>query len=287
MPRVVKHPEVRRNEVLDCAQALFLARGYDAASLNDVIAAAGISKGAFYHYFASKEALLEALAERFTRTALDSVQDILAAPDLDALARLNALMARLRQNKIEHAVTQWALFETLFRPENQVLFHRINLVSGAAFHPLLTAIISKGVAEGVFRTFDPAGVADMIMQLGGATRGLVADIVGQIKAGRAPTKSAIRALEQRVHLYEIALDRVLGLSDGSIKLAAPGYIRLLMTARRLALAPEAAPADGAKTASGTISKPASKATSKAASKSASKPASQPAPRRPARRARGA
>ena len=63
MPRVIKHPELRRSEILDCAQSLFLARGYDCASLNDVIAAVGLSKGAFYHYFASKEALLEALAD--------------------------------------------------------------------------------------------------------------------------------------------------------------------------------------------------------------------------------
>ena len=35
MPRIVKHPELRRNELLDCAQALFLERGYDKASLND------------------------------------------------------------------------------------------------------------------------------------------------------------------------------------------------------------------------------------------------------------
>ncbi|MGO4714853.1 TetR/AcrR family transcriptional regulator [Bradyrhizobium sp. 2TAF24] len=236
MPRVVKHPEVRRNELLDCAQGLFLARGYEQASLNDVIAAAGVSKGAFYHYFSSKEALLEALAERFARAALERVRDVLDAPGLDALARLNALMARLRQNKVEHAVTEWALFETLFRPENQVLFHRINVAAGALFHPLLTTIITEGVAGGVFHTFDPAGVADMIMQLGGATRGLVADIVSEIKDGRASTRTAIRRLEQRIHLYEIALDRVLGLPDGSIKLTAPGYLRLLMTARHHALA---------------------------------------------------
>ncbi len=54
------------------------------------------------------------------------MQDVLDQPGLDALTRLNALMARLRQNKIENAAAEWALFETLFRPENQVLFHRIN-----------------------------------------------------------------------------------------------------------------------------------------------------------------
>src|SRR5262249_34876664 len=126
MPRVVKHPELRRNEILDCAQALFLTRGYDNASLNDVIAEAGVSKGAFYHYFASKEALLEALAARMAREALAQVQEVLDKPGLDALARLNAFMAWSRQNKIDNAATNWALFEVLFRPENIILFHRIN-----------------------------------------------------------------------------------------------------------------------------------------------------------------
>jgi AcrR family transcriptional regulator len=82
VPRIVKHPELRRNELLGCAQALFLERGYDKASLNEVIIAAGVSKGAFYHYFASKEALLEALAARFAEAALARIRTVLDAPDL-------------------------------------------------------------------------------------------------------------------------------------------------------------------------------------------------------------
>ena len=72
-PRIVKPPGQRREELLDCAQALFLARGYDNTTINDVIARAGVSKGAFYHYFTSKEAMLEALAERFARRSLEQL----------------------------------------------------------------------------------------------------------------------------------------------------------------------------------------------------------------------
>jgi AcrR family transcriptional regulator len=230
MPRVVKHPELRRNEILDCAQALFLARGYDNASLNDVIAEAGVSKGAFYHYFASKEALLEALAARMAREALAQVQEVLDKPGLDALARLNAFMAWSRQNKIGNAATNWALFEVLFRPENVILFHRINEAAWALFAPVLTKIVAQGVKDGTFDTFDPEGVADMLLQLGAATHGLVARAL----AAGSPVEmnKAIRALEKRIKLYEVALDRILGLPDGSVRLAAPGYVRTVMTARR-------------------------------------------------------
>jgi len=75
--RVVKRPDERRAELLDCAQLLFLAHGYDHTTVNDVIDRAGVSKGAFYHYFTSKEALLEALAERFARRSVEQLGDIL------------------------------------------------------------------------------------------------------------------------------------------------------------------------------------------------------------------
>jgi AcrR family transcriptional regulator len=232
MPRIVKHPELRRGEFLDCAQALFLAHGYDHASLNDVIAKAGVSKGAFYHYFPSKEALLEALADRFARGALAQVQDVLDAPGIDALARLNAFMARARQNKVETAAESWALFEALFRPENLVLFHRINTAAVALFMPALTKIIAQGVKDGMFKTFDPEGVADMMLQLGAATHGIVARaLAGDSKAD---WDAAIRALERRIKLYELALDRILELPDASIRLTQQGYVRAVMTARRQA-----------------------------------------------------
>lgn len=229
MPRIVRHPELRRGEILDCAQALFLTRGYDHASLNDVIAAAGLSKGAFYHYFASKEALLEALAERLARQALVRIQDVLDEPGLDALARLNAVLTRSRQAKLETLAVTWPLFETLFRPENLVLFHRINGAASALFLPILADIVAKGVEDGTFDTFDPEGVAEMMLQLGAATHGIIA----RAMAEAGDMAAAVPALERRVQLYALALDRILGLPDGSIRLTEPGHVEAVMTARRM------------------------------------------------------
>ena len=70
-PRVVKAAAVRRLELLDIAQRLFLERGYERTTVNDVIDAAGVSKGAFYHHFRAKEDLLEAIAERMARQSLE------------------------------------------------------------------------------------------------------------------------------------------------------------------------------------------------------------------------
>ena len=169
---------------------------------------------------------------RFARQALAGVQGIFDDPGLDPLGRLNGLLSQSRQAKIETATEAWALFETMFRPENLVLFHRINLAASASFSPLLVKIIRQGVEDGSFRTFDPEGVADIVMQFGMATH----DVVGKAIAGGsdADMDVAIEVLEKRVRLYEIALDRILGLADGSIRIGEPGYIRAVMTARRKA-----------------------------------------------------
>src|SRR5580693_5592861 len=81
MPRVVKHPDVRRAELLDRAVGLFVRHGYDNVSLNDLIADAGVSKGAFYHWFPSKDALIAAVAERSARAAFAGVEDAVSGCD--------------------------------------------------------------------------------------------------------------------------------------------------------------------------------------------------------------
>src|ERR1700752_2644713 len=89
MPRGVKHPDIRRSELLARAAELFLHHGYDNVSLNDLIADAGVSKGAFYHWFPSKEALITTLAERSAGLQLTAIEESIARCRGNALDRLN------------------------------------------------------------------------------------------------------------------------------------------------------------------------------------------------------
>ncbi|MDE2447057.1 MAG: TetR/AcrR family transcriptional regulator [Alphaproteobacteria bacterium] len=57
----------KRNQILDGAKACFLAQGFDGASMNDIVKAAGVSKGTVYAYFPSKDKLFEALIFRDRR----------------------------------------------------------------------------------------------------------------------------------------------------------------------------------------------------------------------------
>ncbi len=76
-----------RSHLLDCAQALFAARGYDAVGVQEIVEAAGVTKPTLYHYFGSKRGLLDALLEE----------------------RYAGLIPRLRQAAVEHPDVGMAL----------------------------------------------------------------------------------------------------------------------------------------------------------------------------------
>lgn len=228
MPRIVKHPDIRRSELLDCAQALFFERGYENTTINEIIAKAGVSKGGFYHHYASKEAVLEALAVRLAEQAVERVEDR-ADSSLDALARLNAFLARARRLKLDDAPRLRAAFDAVFRPENIVLYHRINTASIAVMLPVLVRIIAQGQAEGIFKVPDPEAAAEIVLHLGASTHDAVARAIKA--SGTEDEDAAIEALDRRLRFHGLAVDRILGLPDGSIQFVEPGFTHAVMTAR--------------------------------------------------------
>jgi TetR/AcrR family transcriptional regulator, cholesterol catabolism regulator len=229
MPRVVKHPDVRRAETLDRAAALFVQRGYDNVSLNDLIADAGASKGAFYHWFPSKDALITALAERSARDQFTVVENAVAKSRGNALDRLNALLragfdVKMRMGTPE----QLAAMVSLLRPANAHLYGRILTASENLTRPLLTRVISEGIDEGVFDTFDAEGVADMILGLAARVNANVVQILDA--TDDSSRVQAVTILTKRFKLHGVAVDRVLGLPDGSIIVLRRAQVEMMVAA---------------------------------------------------------
>jgi AcrR family transcriptional regulator len=218
--RVLKAPAVRRAELVDCAQGLFLTRGYERTTINDVISATGLSKGAFYHHFRSKEDLLEAIAQRFARESLGFIERISADAQLDALARLNLLLSLSREWKREHVAELRAMFTTLLRPENAMLYHRI---AGAVFEvltPAVTAIIAQGEAEGRFAAGDPRLAAETVLWLSNGRRGLVMEALAKAETD---VEAGVRMIVERIRGEEEIVARILGLASGRVDLLGPEH----------------------------------------------------------------
>lgn len=230
MPRIVKTAAVRKAEILDCARQLFAEQGYDATSVSHVIAAVGISKGAFYHHFASKEDLLEGLAARYAEESARAAGEELEDASLDGFARLTAFLGGMRRRKVESATELRATFEPIFRAENVLLYHRTQAAVVAVVQPILAGIIADGVAERAFDTPDPEGAAEVILHLLGITRDLVAEVYA---AGSVSEADALaRVLLSKLQFLGTVVDRILGLPEGSVELADAASVEAITAAMR-------------------------------------------------------
>ena len=83
-----------RQQILDTARAIIVSKGFAAVGLSEILAAAGVPKGSFYHWFRSKEQFGEALLERHFEGYLQETDDLLAAPGDTAAVRLLAFFGR-------------------------------------------------------------------------------------------------------------------------------------------------------------------------------------------------
>jgi AcrR family transcriptional regulator len=228
MTRIKKAPEERRAQFLDCAADLFFSRGYEATTVDAIIARAGLSKGAFYHYFDSKEALVDALAERVAAQMVRDAEAILADPALDALSRLNAFLEQGRQWKIERAPALSAMFTAILRSENVRLHQRLVATTGRVMLPVLDGIIRQGVREGVFAPPTAGLVAEVLLQLGAGRLEIAVEAMSA--AARGELDAATTRLEDRLAAEAAVIERLLGVPGGSVRLVEPGFVRAILAA---------------------------------------------------------
>jgi AcrR family transcriptional regulator len=88
MPAAAPEDSAKRRQIIEGARAVFLAQGFDAASMNDIARKAGVSKGTLYVYFRNKEDLFEAITEQECGDQAERVFELDAADhDVEAVLR--------------------------------------------------------------------------------------------------------------------------------------------------------------------------------------------------------
>ena len=76
----MKKGERRKQELLRTAYEMFITKGYENTSVDDIINAAGIAKGTYYYYFETKEAMLEEVIGMMIEAEADAAAKVLEAP---------------------------------------------------------------------------------------------------------------------------------------------------------------------------------------------------------------
>jgi len=224
-------PEDRRSQLLDCAQKLFFGKGYEDTTITDIMNAANVSKGGFYHHFSSKDELLLAVFERLAEQTADGLRPVSEDTSGSALTRLKGLFEeRHRQIKQSANAGQVAAFDALHREENAGLYVRFTRALEFAVVPIYARVIQDGIEEGVFELPDAFAAADLIVKIGNVSH----DALGAAIAARGSNsaEAAARKLSAAIQIQGLATDRLLGLPDGTISFRWPGYVDDLMNASK-------------------------------------------------------
>ncbi len=95
--RVGKTPETTRDKLVDAARQLFLARGYEATAVADILKRAGVNSGSLYYFFKTKEALLLAVLDRYVELLHPGVIEPAFAQTKDPVERIFVVMAGYRR----------------------------------------------------------------------------------------------------------------------------------------------------------------------------------------------
>jgi AcrR family transcriptional regulator len=215
LARHVKPDEyaARRREILDAAVELIRDKGYARMTIDDVLAKTGISKGALYHYFRSKFALLEGVVEAVGEGGMRELRAVIDDPNLGAIDKLHAYFRTEHAWKAEN-VTVVSTVMRLRRDDNALLRQKLSQESMRTTAPMLEAIIRQGCDERVFDTDYPHEAAVIIT---GMAIHLADAFIDAIEAdGAAGAELSGPNIQAVLAAYFQAFERILGAPPGSL-----------------------------------------------------------------------
>jgi AcrR family transcriptional regulator len=200
MTRTVKRPEERRADIIQAARYLFQTQEYSKTTMQDVMTELGIAKGTIYHYFPSKEALLEAVVEEMVDTNIEQLANLIEKSKGNALEKLQHV---IQLSNI--ASKNEEILSHLHRSGNEAMHTRLLAETILKQAPLYEKLIRQGCDEGVFKTEAPLECAEFMLT------GI------QFLTDRGIYGWSAKDLTRRVHAFPRLIEQQLKAPSGSFQ----------------------------------------------------------------------
>ncbi|HDR4907567.1 TPA: TetR/AcrR family transcriptional regulator [Bacillus cereus] len=158
--RIVKEYEERRKEILETAERLFLTKGYTKTTVNDILKEIGIAKGTFYHYFKSKEEVMDEIIMRIIKEDVTKAKRIVFNPDIPVLDKLFKI---LMEQSPKSGDVKEKMIEQFHQPNNAEMHQKSLVQSIIHLSPVLTEVLEQGIEEGIFSTPYPQETIELLL----------------------------------------------------------------------------------------------------------------------------
>lgn len=204
----------KRQEMLTVAERLFCLRGYEATSVQDILNVLHISKGGFYHHFASKEELLNTLFYQRAEKALEQAEATLAN-ETDIMSRLNKLFYGYMPLRKEEADFVAMLLPMMEKPEGRALRLCYQEALLETFLPALQRELALALDADVILP-PTADLEDVLLYLLNQCWGDVAALL--LACAKKAQKPDAAALLGMLSKYRRSIERLLDAPFGSVEI---------------------------------------------------------------------
>jgi len=200
-----KDTKQQKEKIFETAKQLFIKNGYNKTSVNNIIKTLDISKGTFYHYFGSKEDLLNEIVDEMVKNIIHKTKKVVSRKDLSAFEKIVNIFSLTIKYKKQHKKIVSPLVEAFYKNENLLLIHKVYERIIKLYVPELEKIIRQGQEEKVFDVYKPRETAEIILAI-------QYNYFGKIVPSLLNNKNnSIKLLNEKTKGFEWALMRLLGL----------------------------------------------------------------------------
>jgi AcrR family transcriptional regulator len=160
MARPKQDPEIRRQQLMDAAEELFVEKGFEGTAVSDIVGELDVAQGTFYYYFDSKDDILCMVIRRLIDKSIELVRDIIEDGDMDPATKVLRFYEVGIRQRVEHPILDQLRLE-----RNAKLYFRLLRDRFSRMVPLLQELVEQGVREGRFQTGDPFVTAAGLQQV--------------------------------------------------------------------------------------------------------------------------
>ncbi|MDD3795397.1 MAG: TetR/AcrR family transcriptional regulator [Lachnospiraceae bacterium] len=157
-----KYPEQTQERIVDASIKLFIEKGYEQTTIQDILDALNLSKGGLYHHFKSKEEILEAVKQKRVQYAADMLHDLIEHTEApNAKDKMRKILYQLATSTQTHS------FDTVLTSQANNPHFVIGALQNAVNQdaPIIAKLIEDGIKDGSIQTTEPLLCAEIFLLL--------------------------------------------------------------------------------------------------------------------------
>ena len=205
---------MRKEAIMKTAEKLFFEVGYAETSIQDILDALSISKGGFYHYFDSKNALLEEICRERSARDIERIRAELFSGKFSPVQKLNRLLGALHLFDREDARFVAMVLKVSYVDGDVHFRDQMRTYMQDNLRMMVDDVLREGMADGSFFTRNPGQLGRILLMLGYD----VNDEVCRILAAEHENPECVIAIIDLLDAYRESVENLCGARFGSISL---------------------------------------------------------------------